>query len=218
MKLSAQNSMSFDLSLYFLVLRKLEELEIPYVIIGAFAGTMYGIVRTTHDVDIIIDLRESDADKLAAAFPSPRYYADPHQMRNAIRGRSTFNIIDAMMADKVDLFMLSMDPRYHPAFEARTRRMLALPGEEPFDVWVARVEDVIVGKLMAWAEGRSYRHVADIYEMMVFHYLQASSSEGDFNEAYVNERADALGEDVTLQWQLLNESAREYVEQYRKQA
>lgn len=39
--------MNFDLSLYLLVLRKLEELDIPYVVIGAFAGTMYGIMRTT---------------------------------------------------------------------------------------------------------------------------------------------------------------------------
>lgn len=59
-------------------------------------------------------------------------------MRNAIRGRSTFNIIDAIKADKVELFMLSIDPRYHPAFKARTRQMLAIPGEEPFDIWVAR--------------------------------------------------------------------------------
>lgn len=46
-----------------------------------------------------------------------------------------------------------------------------MPGVEPLQVWRARPEDVIVGKLMAWAEGRSRKHETDIYEMMVFHAL-----------------------------------------------
>ncbi|CUS03650.2 protein of unknown function [Candidatus Promineifilum breve] len=204
--------MNFDLSLYFLVLRKLEELKIPYVVIGAFAGTMYGIMRTTHDVDILIDLDESHVNPLAEAFPLPHYYADPHQMLAAIRANSTFNIIDILKVDKVDLFMLSMDPRYFTAFETRVRRTVAEAEQNPLEIWVARVEDVIVGKLMAWAEGRSYRHLADIYEMMVFHYLQAGLGTSSFDETYVNDRAAALGEDVDLQWRFLNESAREYAE------
>ncbi|MEZ4641672.1 MAG: hypothetical protein R3E31_02845 [Chloroflexota bacterium] len=32
-------------------------------------------------------------------------------------------------------------------------------------------EDVIIGKFMAWDEGRLMRHIADIYEMMLFHSL-----------------------------------------------
>lgn len=204
--------MNSDLSLYLLVLRKLEELEIPYVVIGAFAGTMYGIMRTTHDVDIIVNLEEKHVRRLAEAFPLPHYYADPHQMLAAIRANSTFNIIDILEADKVDLFMLSMDRRYQTAFDTRVRHTVAEAEQDPLEIWVARVEDVIVGKLMAWAEGRSYRHLADIYEMMVFHYLQADSETSVFDETYVNERAAVLGEDVDLQWQFLNESAREHAE------
>jgi hypothetical protein len=152
---------------------------------------------------------------LAAAFPSPRYYADPNQMLAAIHRGSTFNIIDAERADKVDLFMLSMDSRYQTAFDTRIRHKLVGFDQEPFDIWIARVEDVIVGKLMAWTEGRSYRHVADIYEMMIFHYLQGSSKESAFDEAYVDERAAMLGEDVLLQWQFLKQAAREYAEQHQ---
>lgn len=204
--------MNFDLSLHFLVLRKLEELDIPYVVIGAFAGTMYGIQRMTHDVDILVDMDESHVHRLAAAFPSPRYYADPHQMLGAIRNHSTFNIIDGQLADKVDLFTLSMDSRYRPAFANRTRGVVVSPNEESFDIWIARAEDVIVGKLMAWAEGRSYRHMGDIYEMMVFHYMKAAVEESDFDEDYVERRAAELGEDVLMQWQLLNETAREHAD------
>ena len=61
-----------------------------------------------------------------------------------------------------------MDPRYLPAFENRIRQLVDMPNIEPFSVWIARAEDVVVGKLMAWDEGRSERHSADIYEMMLF--------------------------------------------------
>jgi len=64
-----------------------------------------------------------------------------------------------------------MASRYRQAFQRRVRQIVKVPGIEPFKVWCARPEDVIVGKLMAWDKGRSRKHETDIYEMMVFHYL-----------------------------------------------
>ncbi len=47
---------------------------------------------------------------------------------------------------------------------------------------------------MAWAEGGSRKHETDIYEMMVFHYLGVDPGQrAAFNEAYVDDRANALG-------------------------
>jgi hypothetical protein len=66
------------------VLQTLERLEIPYVVIGAFAGTSYGINRATYDVDIVVDLSEEHIEALTKAYPPPRYYADPYQMRESI--------------------------------------------------------------------------------------------------------------------------------------
>jgi hypothetical protein len=48
------------LSFYLKVVRALEELEAPYMIVGAFAGTAFGVTRATFDVDILVDLRERD--------------------------------------------------------------------------------------------------------------------------------------------------------------
>ena len=39
--------------------------------------------------------------------------------------------------------------------------------------WCARPDDVIYGKFLAWDEGRSRKHEADIYDMLVFKYLEA---------------------------------------------
>jgi hypothetical protein len=39
-----------DLSLFVDILHTLEAINAPYVIIGAFAATVYGITRTTYDI------------------------------------------------------------------------------------------------------------------------------------------------------------------------
>lgn len=195
-------------NLFLHILLKLEELEIPYVIIGGFAATMYGITRATFDIDIVVNLQEKHIQALADAYPLPRYYADPHQMRYAMRMGSSFNIIDTTLGEKADLFPLTMDPRYQPAFEHRVRGVVDLPEQEPFAVWVARPEDVIVGKLMAWDEGRSNRHPADIYEMMVFHYLDNSA---DFDATYVLQRAQEISNDAADLWALIATAAKEEI-------
>jgi len=114
---------------------------------------------------------EEHITALVAAYPLPRYYADPEQMRESIQLGIMFNIIDTSRGEKADLVPLTMASRYRQAFQRRVRQIVQVPGIEPFEVWCARPEDVIVGKLMAWDEGRSRKHETDIYEMMVFHYL-----------------------------------------------
>jgi hypothetical protein len=204
-----------DLTLFLDILLKLEELDIPYAIIGGFAATIYGNTRSTYDIDIVVDLEEDHIQKLAAAYPSPRYYADPHQMRNAIQIGTSFNIIDTERGEKADLFPLSMDPRYDSAFEHRIRQTAVVAGRDSFDVWVARPEDVVVGKLMAWKEGRSDRHPADIYEMMLFYFLGGLPDDYDFDESYVDDRAELLGEEVLALWALIKESAGEEADRHR---
>jgi hypothetical protein len=48
-----------DLGLFLDILRTLETIDAPYMMIGAFAGAVYGVTRTTHDVDIVVDLDET---------------------------------------------------------------------------------------------------------------------------------------------------------------
>jgi len=195
-----------DLSLFIDILNTLEKIDAPYMIIGAFAGAVYGITRVTYDIDIVVDLTEAHISALAAAYPLPRYYADPEMMRNSIAMGIMFNIIDTNRGEKADLVPLSQS--YRQAFQRRIRQLVEIPGAEPFAVWVARPEDVIVGKLMAWAEGRSHKHETDIYEMIVFHHLETEKSEStDFDEAYIDRQAAQLGIDVYQFWLSLKEAA-----------
>lgn len=45
------------LSFYMDVIRALEEIGAPYMMVGAFAGSVFGVTRVTFDVDILVDLR-----------------------------------------------------------------------------------------------------------------------------------------------------------------
>ncbi len=199
-----------DLSLFLDILHTLEAIGAPYMIIGAFAATQYGTTRVTYDIDIVVRLDEEHIQALAAAYPPPRYYADPLQMRDSTRMGIMFNIIDSTRGEKADLLPLTMASRYREAFRRRVRQTVDLTGAEPFEVWCARPEDIIVGKLMAWAEGRSRKHETDIYEMMVFHYLGADLAlSATFDEGYVDSKAQVLGEDVAELWETIKDRARQ---------
>ncbi len=202
-----------DLSLFLDILQALEAIGAPYMIIGAFAGAVYGVTRTTYDIDIVVDLNEEHFEALATVYPPPRYYADPLQMRDSIHMGIMFNIIDTTRGEKADLVPLTMASRYRKAFERRVRQTVEIPGVEPLEIWCARPEDVIVGKLMAWDEGRSRKHETDIYEMVVFHYLGADLTLSvKLDEAYVNAQARMLGEDVAELWEVVKAAARQEAE------
>jgi hypothetical protein len=198
-----------DLSLFLDILRTLEAINAPYMVIGAFAAAAYGSTRTTYDIDIIVDLDEKHIRALADTYPPPRYYADPVQMRDSIRMGIMFNIIDTSRGEKADLIPQTIDTRYRQAFQRRLRQMVELPGGESFEIWCARPEDVIVGKLIAWNEGRSRKHETDIYQMMVFYYLGADEVQSTpLNEAYVDAQARTLGDDVINLWEAIKDAAR----------
>ena len=203
------NERSPDLSLFLDILHTLEAIGAPYMVIGAFAATVYGVTRVTYDIDMVVDLDEEHIEALAVAYPPPRYYADPVQMRDSIRLGIMFNIIDGSRGEKADLSPLTRASRYRGAFQRRVRQTVEVLGSEPFEIWCARPADVIVGKLMAWAEGRSRKHETDIYEMMVFHYLGVDPEQSAaFSEAYVDGQARTLGAEVLGLWEAIKDAAR----------
>ena len=197
-----------DLSLFIDILRTLETIGAPYMIIGAFAAAMYGTTRTTYDIDIVVDLSEEHIRLLAAAYPSPRYSADPLQMRDSIRLGIMFNIIDSSRGEKADLIPLTMATGHRRAFRRRVRHTLQYPGCAPFDAWYARAEDVIIGKLEAWQEGRSRKHETDIYQMLVFYYMKADPQQAAaWDDAYLEGQVRTMGADVIEFWQRVKEAA-----------
>jgi len=192
-----------EFAFYMDVLRALEAVGAAYMVVGAFGASAYGLSRATHDVDIIVDLDDAACESLAARFPAPRYYADPQQMRDSIRLGIMFNIIDGSQGVKADLVPLSREPAYRDAFRKRVRCVVVDPQGQEFEVWCARPEDIIVGKLMAWQEGRSAKHPADIAVVLAFSLGGFSSSPMDVN--YITTGAAQIGADALALWHELLE-------------
>ncbi|MEZ4727126.1 MAG: hypothetical protein R3E79_08350 [Caldilineaceae bacterium] len=123
-------------------------------------------------------------------------------MRNSIRMGIMFNIIDTSSGDKADLVPLTMEPRYYFGFERRKSPATPKYGVTSSLIWCARPEDIIVGKLMAWAEGRSRKHETDIYKMLVMDALREENERG-MDLPYVDAQAQTLGDDVLQLWQAI---------------
>lgn len=195
-----------DLSLFLDILKTLEGLRAPYMIIGAFAGTVYGITRVTYDIDMVVDLSDAHINALSAHYPLPRYYADPEMIRNSIALGIMFNIIDTERGEKADLVPLSGTPSYYPAFQRRIRQLVEIPGAEPFEVWCAQPDDVIYGKLLAWDEGRSRKHEGDILEMLTYHYAKRGIHDHSIEES-IERILHQLSEETILLWQTIKSQA-----------
>jgi hypothetical protein len=105
------------------------------------ASNYWGIPRTTHDIDFVIQLPPSEATTLVIAF-SGDYFLDEASIRAAYRPPFQFNAIDTRSALKIDFWLLRPDPFEREMFSRRKEVMLF--GEK---AWISTAEDVILHKL-----------------------------------------------------------------------
>jgi hypothetical protein len=198
------------LDFYIRVVRALDEIGAPYMIVGAFGGTIFGITRATHDIDIIVDLHEEDYEALSQKFPLPRYYADPEMIKNSVEMGIMFNIIDSSEGYKADLVPLKREPEYQIAFDRRIRETFTDKDDQPFEAWVAQPTDIIIGKLRAWDEGRSNKHPDDIFAILFFCLRGYSSYDVNLDE--ITKEAAPIGQETLEMWNKTLARAREEIE------
>lgn len=133
-----------------LVISRLDELQVPYMVVGSFASSAYGLVRSTYDADVVVDLRREQVREFMDTFGHD-FYVDAGQIEQAIARKQSFNTIHLGTFFKVDFFVLS-DAAF--AQEQFSRRVLGLVGGEGGGkVCVATPEDVLLSKLRWYREG-----------------------------------------------------------------
>jgi hypothetical protein len=168
-----------------------EGLSIPYVIGGSMASTAYGRIRTTMDVDIVVDLKLEHVDPLVAALESD-FYVDSNSISEAIQQRSSCSFIHLETMFKVDLFVAKDRPFDQLQISRRTRKVL---GSEPSQAaYVATAEDIILAKLDWYrlSEQQSERQWQDIQGI-----LQVSGEQLD--RGYLRQTSAELGVDEILE-------------------
>ena len=86
------------------VVEAFEALGIEYVVGGSVASSIFGEPRSTADVDILAVLFGRHVESVVKHLESA-FYIDASAIREALRGRSSFNLVHLESMDKVDVFL-----------------------------------------------------------------------------------------------------------------
>ncbi|MEO6436264.1 MAG: hypothetical protein ABIP55_10975 [Tepidisphaeraceae bacterium] len=164
------------------VVATLEDLHVPYMVVGSFASGAYGEPRFTQDIDIVIDLQPDQVDTLMARLPPSDFYMSRDAALAAIGSNGQFNVIHPESGNKIDFLIARQDPWGREQLRRRVRIEL-LNG---LDAFAARPEDVIVAKLLYYQEGGSEKHLRDITGMFKL-------TPDGIDRAYVRQWATQLG-------------------------
>lgn len=128
------------------VIQTLKDFGIEYMVTGSVASSLQGEPRSTHDIDLVVVLRESVAQQLVEAFPPPDFYLSEASILDAIDTGDMFDIIDTNEGDKIDFWMLTDQP----FDQSRFSRKYAEDVME-LRIQVSSPEDTILAKLK-WAQ------------------------------------------------------------------
>src|SRR5215207_3171913 len=121
-----------------------EKIGVPYLIGGSLASTLYGMVRTTQDSDIIAEMQLKHVQLFVASLQN-EFFIDEEMIAESIQRNSSFNIIHRDTMFKVDVFIPRPRP-FHQSQLARAQRQTFFL-ESEMSANFASAEDTILSKL-----------------------------------------------------------------------
>jgi hypothetical protein len=162
----------------------LENLGIPYVIGGSLASTLYGMVRSTQDSDIIADMRPEHILPFVDALQN-EFFIDQEMIEESVQRNSSFNIIHRDTMFKVDIFIPRPRPFHQSQLARAQRQTFAL--ETEISANFASPEDTILAKLEWYRMGGevSDRQWRDIIGVL-------KTREGELDLDYLRKWANEL--------------------------
>jgi hypothetical protein len=167
------------------VTETLQKLGVPYLLVGSFASTSYGVYRTTADADILADLHPEHAQPLAQALQA-RFYVDVESIHEAVQRRRGFNVIHLELGFKVDIFVSKAGAFDRQQLERRVLQPIGAHDERT--VYFASAEDTILAKL-DW-----YRRGGEVSERQWLDVLGMIKVQGEvLDRSYLREWARNLG-------------------------
>ena len=139
----------------------LENLRVPYAIVGSQASMAYGEARFTNDIDVVVALTAANLREFSAAFPDSDFYISEDGARMAVVRGGQFNIIYPESGLKIDVIVPKDESE-----RAQLDRAIRRPTAAKRDALYGAPEDIILKKMEAYREGGSEKHLRDIASMV----------------------------------------------------
>ena len=159
-------------------LRRLNRSGVTYYLTGSMASNYWGIPRTTHDLDFVVQLPMSAVSLILQEF-SGDYYIEEAAVRAAYQPPHQFNAVDTRSALKVDFWLPKPEPFDR---EMLRRRLQATLFGEP--AWISTPEDVILHKLFWNRISPSDRQLGDAAGIVA---VQADALDKDYMRQWAHE-------------------------------
>lgn len=146
---------------------RFEAIGIRYAIGGSVASSLVGEPRSTVDIDIAVQLDETQLRHFIDNV-RPTFYVPDKAALRAVRHRQAFNIIHTTAALKADLFVVgkgTLDKN-----QIARRMQIEVPTDPPAQLWITSTEDQILRKLAWYRDGgsvsdRQWRDIVAIIEI-----------------------------------------------------
>jgi len=165
------------------VITVLEGLGVKYLIGGSLASTVHGTPRATLDADLLADVKPEHVEQIYKKL-NHDFYISEEDMRNAIKRRTSFNLIHLNTLFKIDIFLPKSRPFDKQQFNNRALYVVAHNPERT--AYIASAEDTILAKLEWYRLGneaseRQWRDVIGIIKVqdkrLNLEYLRQTASE-----------------------------------------
>jgi hypothetical protein len=156
-------------------------LGIPYLVGGSLASSLYGVPRATQDADLMADVKRQHIEPLTRAL-EPDFYVAAELISDAIRRRSSFNVIHLASMFKADIFLPRNDEWSREEW-ARVRTESISIGTDPKAIRFSSAEDTILHKVLWYRLGGdiSDKQWSDILGIL---RIQATSLDWAYLEKY----------------------------------
>ena len=133
-----------------------EQAGIRYMLTGSFASAHYGVLRSTQDIDFVIEATAAQLRAFVESLSAAEYYSDIDSALKSLKQQSMFNVIDHATGWKIDLIVGKS--RSFSIVEFGRRQSVNLHG---VPLLMASAEDAIISKL-EWAKlAQSRRQIED---------------------------------------------------------
>jgi hypothetical protein len=133
----------------------LNELGVPFILVGSFSSNQYGIPRSTKDADFVLQLGDVSILEIARKI-APHIRVDPQMTFETVTMTRRYEAKVVASTFTLEFFLLGDDP--HDVERFRRRQRAAFLGRT---IFVPTVEDVIITKLR-WARSKDKDDVRDV--------------------------------------------------------